>query len=313
MSSPLENSRCQARRRSAATLGLCDAPGSNSHNRSYTVAANYPFAPFELVMETMPGTCDLYSYRARNFCCGMQTAATASAHTESHVRDALASLLGGQGCHTRPASRLCRAVDLGANNGWNTLMMLQLGASVVAVEPQPDLARALRESIELNCWSGRGKVINAMACAPPCPTQRLDFKNCENRGWRYGNMYGPSQLQKQHANAGDCAAAQGLPESVGGVALSTVLLSHSRLKSAGTAIFRAHLWLPIGCLSGRGRRRVLGSPAAPHPRGPAFLPQSGDTLVLPTSPRRAILQPKSSSLRWTPTGPRAPGSTSSIS
>ena len=27
-------------------------------------------------------------------------------------------------------------------------MMLQLGASVVAVEPQPDLARALRESID---------------------------------------------------------------------------------------------------------------------------------------------------------------------
>lgn len=107
-------------------------------------------------------------------------------------------------------------------------MMLQLGASVLSVEPQPDLARALRESIELNCWSDRGKVVNALACAPPCPTKRLDFVNCENHGWRFGNMFGPSQLQRRHAHSGDCAVAQGLPTSVGGVALSTTLLSHAR-------------------------------------------------------------------------------------
>ena len=42
--------------------------------------------------------------------------------------------------------------------------MLSLGAHVVSVEPQPDLALALKETVALNCWEGRATVINAFAC-----------------------------------------------------------------------------------------------------------------------------------------------------
>lgn len=59
------------------------------------------------------------------------------------VREVVASFLVG--CHAR---RSCRALDLGANNGWVTSRMLALGANVTAVEPQPDFARALVESAQ---------------------------------------------------------------------------------------------------------------------------------------------------------------------
>ena len=55
----------------------------------------------------------------------------------------------------------CRVLDLGANNGWLALRMLALGANVTAVEPQVDLAQALRESAELNCWADRLTVHSA--------------------------------------------------------------------------------------------------------------------------------------------------------
>ena len=38
--------------------------------------------------------------------------------------------------------RKCRSLDLGANNGWMTAYMLQLGSHVVAVEPSVDFAWA---------------------------------------------------------------------------------------------------------------------------------------------------------------------------
>ena len=169
----------------------------------------------------------------------MEAEKTASHHTEPHVRDAIFSLLGGEGCHVRPASRLCRAIDLGANNGWFSLMMLQLGASVLSVEPQPDLARALRESAELNCWSGRSKVVNAFACAQgdaDCQRLRVDARSCEIGGWRIGNMYGSSQLTARYrgepGRSQQCATDVGLPESISSLNLSSLVFEHARPSSA---------------------------------------------------------------------------------
>jgi len=42
--------------------------------------------------------------------------------------------------------------------------MLSLGAHVVSVEPQADLAQALNETVQLNCWGERSTLINALAC-----------------------------------------------------------------------------------------------------------------------------------------------------
>ncbi len=80
------------------------------------------------------------------------------------MREAIASLLP-RSCARRPSGHECHALDLGANNGWFTSMLLQLGARVTAVEPQPDLARAARETAELNCWADRLTMVNAKACA----------------------------------------------------------------------------------------------------------------------------------------------------
>ena len=86
--------------------------------------------------------------------------------------------------------------------------MLQMGATVIAVEPQPDLAKALLETVELNCWADRATVVNARACAGG-NIKRYDQQGrsyshascmapvvgCRAfNGWRHGNSHGPAQL-----------------------------------------------------------------------------------------------------------------------
>lgn len=236
------DSTCCHSRRPPQPHGLCD-PDGRLFARSYTLHAGWPFAGFQLVMEMEPGTCDLYARRARGTCCELETE-KGGRLVEAHVRHALVSLLGGKGCHLRSGSRACRAVDLGANNGWFSLMMMQLGAKVVSVEPQTDLARALQDSAQLNCWAGRSRVINALACTRSdfaCHAARIDARDCEVGGWRFGNMYGSSQLTAAHRRGmnssqpkkdSGCAAAHGLPEWVGAVNLSSVLFEHARAGDA---------------------------------------------------------------------------------
>jgi hypothetical protein len=64
-----------------------------------------------------------------------------------------------QGCGTRR----CRAIDIGAEHGWMTAHMLQLGSHVVSVEPRKELALAINETTALNCWAERSTVLNMYA------------------------------------------------------------------------------------------------------------------------------------------------------
>lgn len=125
--------------------------------RSYYLPTGFPFPSARLVMETEPGTCDLYADPL--FCVGFS--AGRLFEPERHTREVIASFLIG--CHLRT----CHAIDLGANNGWFTTYMLALGAYVTAVEPQTDFAKALEETIELNGWAHRGRVVNAYVDANP--------------------------------------------------------------------------------------------------------------------------------------------------
>ena len=100
---------CQPQHRPATSCGSEDLLA-----RSYTLPPEWPFGAFHLVMETAPGTCDLYGHRTRHFCC--ELADGQSGEPETHVRQALASFL--MHCPSRPRERPCRALDLGANNGW---------------------------------------------------------------------------------------------------------------------------------------------------------------------------------------------------
>jgi hypothetical protein len=209
------------------TNSSCDVP-RDLLSRAYMMPAHWPFDAFPLVMElSTPGACDLYGNP--NVCCQMTDAEDNS--IEGHVREAITSVL--HGCHRRK----CRALDLGANNGWFSIMMLQQGASVIAVEPQADLARAMQETAKLNCVDPRRfRVYTARACAAlskgPRPLQRHRRRsfsdcmapervtNCSTAGWRLGG--GKPLLHRLYGKR--CAAKLGLPTEIGGVSLAALLL-----------------------------------------------------------------------------------------
>jgi hypothetical protein len=224
--------------------------------RSYVFPAHWPFAALPLVMETAPGSCDLYRPERsinQSACCALSRRRDNdhldqrvhgqynAEDPEPHVLEAIASTLSG--CHLRT----CHTVDLGANNGWFAMYMLQLGVRhVTAVEPQADLARAVLESAELNCAAQRVTVVNAYACARFTETpslvklrasrfrscmapSRVDNSSCTVDGWRWGSSALRTQLAKKHG--ANCATKANLPEEIGGVPLAEILLSASRLSS----------------------------------------------------------------------------------
>lgn len=124
--------------------------------RSYIVPPRFPFgASFPLVMERQPHTCDLYDgVHVRMAGSGNRSICQLFSdgvlmQPEVHTRQVVASFLGD--CRMRRIP--CRAIDIGANNGWVSGMMLALGVtSLTSVEPQADLANALRDTVRLNCW-----------------------------------------------------------------------------------------------------------------------------------------------------------------
>jgi FkbM family methyltransferase len=201
---------CQASR-SAPWCG-----SSELLSRSYEVRARWPFDAFHLVTEFAPGTCDLYSYKARWFCCQLTT--RKSSEPERHVTQAIASFLA------HCLRRTCRSLDLGANNGWMSSLMLQLGSHVLSVEPAPDFARAIRETAALNCWQARAVVMNGRACAaaagPGCLAPEQQFR-CDGNGWRWGNTNGPSQNAVKYGS--QCSTVHGLPTEVMGWPLSQLI------------------------------------------------------------------------------------------
>ena len=130
--------------------------------RSYLMPPRWPLPAIKLVMESLPNACDYY--RSSKPCCALvhQTEQI----VERQVREVLVSFLAS--CNARllvRPPRPCRVVDFGANNGWMSMIMLALGANVTSVEPAPDLAAAVGESAEVNCWADRHRVLNVFACA----------------------------------------------------------------------------------------------------------------------------------------------------
>jgi FkbM family methyltransferase len=134
----------------------CAYPGiAEDRNLSYPLPAFFPLPALPLVMETMPRACDLCWTRLGehpNPCELLSSKKTWA--PDPHVREALVSAL--LPCALAPDSAGCNFLDAGANMGVFSLWAWGLGARVVAVEPQPDLAAALRRSVRLNCAGGGG-------------------------------------------------------------------------------------------------------------------------------------------------------------
>jgi hypothetical protein len=203
----------------------------------------WPFSDFWLVMElSRPHSCDLYEITSPSLCHRLSKGDFLD-EPEAHVSATIASVLGG--CHRSG----CQAVDLGANNGWMTALMVQMGARVIAVEPQPDLARAVNETMVVNCWDDRVRVINAKACAlaPAAASSaalrslRLgQYKSCMmpapvvncslKGGWRLGHRAGQFRARLEYGDRSGqrCSKILQLPRTVGGVPLVDVLTAASR-------------------------------------------------------------------------------------
>ena len=88
-------------------------------HRSYRLPGRWPFDPFHLIMEFEANRCDFYRPPAL-VCCAIT--GRAFREPEPFVRDAIASILDR--CSRRGARRSpCLSVDLGANNGWVSVML----------------------------------------------------------------------------------------------------------------------------------------------------------------------------------------------
>mmetsp|Transcript_21640 Transcript_21640/g.45950 ORF Transcript_21640/g.45950 Transcript_21640/m.45950 type:complete len:155 (-) Transcript_21640:1217-1681(-) len=149
--------------RTCATDSLGSQQRLQLYNRSYPLPPRWPFpGQIRLVMESRPGSCDLYG--DSTVCCDITTQRVDD-FVERHTTEVLGAILTTCPQRTPP----CRAADIGANNGWMSAFMLSLGAHVISVEPQADLVHALRETVILNCWANRSVVHNAFACASVTP------------------------------------------------------------------------------------------------------------------------------------------------
>ena len=194
---------------------LCGPP--SLYARSFPLIPLWPYDELPMVMQlssTQP--CDLYE--SATTCCRFANGSTGE--PERYVREAIASFLVG--CERRRSiGHPCLAADLGANNGWFSAYMLQLGALVVSVEPQQDLAQALRDTVQLNCWSERSVVFNAHACAPggsQCPG-RVHLPDCM-RGWRLS--------YPQNRTGTGYARLHGLPEHIPNVTFEEIFFQTLR-------------------------------------------------------------------------------------
>jgi len=136
------------------------AKGGPYYELSYALPDWFPFPPgHRLVMESVPGSCDLlWDGGSPGPCAAF--GAKRLYEPDPHVREAIASVLHGCGA-------ACVAIDVGANIGALTAYMAALGARVVAVEPQFDLAEALSRTVALNGWSDRVTVQAGFAAVEP--------------------------------------------------------------------------------------------------------------------------------------------------
>ena len=137
----------------------CAYPGiAEDRALAYPLPAYFPLPALPLVMETMPRACDLCWTRLGdhpNPCERMSNKTTWA--PDPHVREALLSAL--LPCAMAPGE--CNFLDAGSNMGVFSLWAWGLGARVVAVEPQPDLAAAFRRSVRLNCAGGGIELLEA--------------------------------------------------------------------------------------------------------------------------------------------------------
>jgi FkbM family methyltransferase len=145
---------------------------------SYQVKrGNYP--PIPMVLETKPGTCDLFS---KGWCEKFARNDYTNAGTDMPLIDIVVHYL--KGCN----QKTCYAIDIGSNLGYISSFMLQQGAHVTSYEPQGDFATALKNTVTLNHWNDYSVVNhNAVVATPEEAGVTLNFgtRDASTKwGWR---------------------------------------------------------------------------------------------------------------------------------
>jgi len=173
------------------TTAACE-PDPTAYALSYPAPRSWPFPPWRIVLETRPGTCNLYGSPAvcRKFSSGD------AYEPEFHVRDAIASVL--LRCLNVPADqRPCHTLDFGMNTGYFTAAMASLGAHVVAVEGAPDHVDAFEQTKRVNCWQHTVELHNAyLSLMKPIPKGRTHKAGIPMRpiSWDFGEVLNVSDV-----------------------------------------------------------------------------------------------------------------------
>lgn len=134
-------------------------------------------------METKSGTCDLFWHMHNQHPSPCEEYAKGNSYApELHVLQAIATSLH----RCRQTQQGCRSVDVGANIGDLTALMVAFGQShVIAVEPQLDLARALNQTVLVNGWADKVQVLAGLASGR---AGGLNGTKLLNAGYRFSEI-----------------------------------------------------------------------------------------------------------------------------
>jgi FkbM family methyltransferase len=150
----------------------------------HELCARFPLKPIPIVLETQASLCMLGSHLTGNkgTICENSVRGMSSWTPDPHVRDIITTALFA--CSFRDQPDDCFAVDVGSNIGAHTLVMLQLGARVVSIEPQMDFCVASRLSAAALGYANRSVVVCG-GLAPFETTPASGMLDVGKDNWRY--------------------------------------------------------------------------------------------------------------------------------
>lgn len=148
----------------------------------HELTARFPLKSIPFVIETRSGLCMLGSHLTKGTICENSVRGNSSWTPDPHVRDIISTVLFT--CGLRSVSDDCFAIDVGSNVGAHTMVMLLLGARVVAIEPQTDFCVASRLSAAAAGYANRSHIVCG-GLAPSRSTPRTDKLGLDTNNWRY--------------------------------------------------------------------------------------------------------------------------------
>jgi FkbM family methyltransferase len=150
----------------------------------HELCERYPLKPIPVVLETAAGICFFGSHLTKGTICENALRGKSTWSPDPHVRDIITTVL--LPCSLRSQRHDCFAIDVGSNFGAHTLVMLELGARVVSIEPQLDLCVASRISASALGYADRCLIVCGGISPNEATPRTSTFKiNKDTFLWRY--------------------------------------------------------------------------------------------------------------------------------